>query len=390
MASVAPTSSIKTHVRLFTDTSDPVPRKVVVKYYLDRPGYDMAHSSARIWKDPPATCSPTEIADFLDMQGIKLIDDDTMLVEVYLDAYKAFMLLDACMTGKVLFDFSDTTANDPGFLNIRLTDLVSGEQGEINEVRTSGTPFCSTSPVGLFAFALTVILAAAELFGRLVPGTVDPSFVLTWGPYGFWVSGVLQLIVGMFEAARNNVYGATAFMAFGSFWLANGTKLIFKAYFPDQIPDELRGSDPGGSFIRNFYILAFVCVLFKQTLIMNKLSSILIGSLICLLFATCFAPWSVAFEWIQLICSIFVSLWSFFAFTSEFTNEVYHKEIYNVWPWTQPTGDEDFGQVFAAAGRSTTLYSHAAKLRSASILPATNQHALRMAMGTKEQDPKSA
>jgi hypothetical protein len=38
-------------------------------------------------------------------------------------------------------------------------------------------------------------------------------------------------------------------MAFGCFWLANGTKLIFTSYFPANIPQELLVADPMGSFI---------------------------------------------------------------------------------------------------------------------------------------------
>ena len=44
-------------------------------------------------------------------------------------------------------------------------------------------------------------------------------------------------VVGILEVFRNNVYGATAFMAFGSFWLANGIQMLIRTYFPEEIPD---------------------------------------------------------------------------------------------------------------------------------------------------------
>ena len=388
MAAVAAPSPIKDHVRLFQDANDPVTRKVLVKYYLDRPGYDLTHSSARIWNDPPETCNAPDIAEFLDQQGINSIGDETMLVEVFLDRYKAYMLLESCDANKVMFDFSNTTSTDPGVITIRLTDLVSGEAKIEPPTRTVGATFCTTSPVGLFAFSMTVILDVADLFGKLVPGTVDPSFILIWGPYAFFVSGLLQFVVGMFAVARNDVYGATAFMAFGSFWLANSTKLILIAYFPEQIPTEfLAGSDPVGGFIRNFYIFGFVCVLFKQTLNINKLSSILIAGLMVQMIATSVAGWSLACQWIQLFASTFVSLWAFFAFAIEFTNEVYHKEVFNVWPWHEPTADQAFGPVFSAPGRSNTLYSHAARLRLAArtTAPTSTPLSLRMAQPSSQE-----
>jgi hypothetical protein len=166
--------------------------------------------------------------------------------------------------------------------------------------------------------------------------------------------------------------GATAFLAFGSFWLANGLKLILLAYFPEQIPDEYLGSDPWGNFIRNIYIMAFVCVLFKQTLVGSKLSTILIGLLVIQLFATALLGFHVSFEWIQMIFGTLVSLFAFYVFTAEFTNEVYGKQVFSLFPWKE----ESPQQVFAAAGRTNMLQSEATKLRAASLME-RNFHALR-------------
>lgn len=365
------------------DESPAGERLVIVKYFLDRQGYDLQHSSARLWKggSVPPKCKANDIAAFLDRQGICTADEDHMLIEVLLDKYETYMALEAIQQGNVVFDFSTTSAMEPGVLNIRLTDLSSGEvEGAASESsggNSTNAGTCTLNPVGLFAFSLTVIMETADVFGKLVPNTVDPSFLLTWGPYSFFVSGLLQLIAGMYEAGRNNIYGATAFMAFGCFWLANGTKLIFLGYFPDQIPIEYTGSDAVGGFIRNFYIMAFVCILFKQTLVSSKLSSILIGMLIVQMWATSLAGWSEVFEWIQLVAGVMVSIFAFYVFTAEFTNEVYQRNVFSLHPWHE----ESPNQIFAAAGRGNTLQSRAVKLRSASAKErqqnTTNFHALR-------------
>ena len=332
---------------------------VVLRFFLDRPGYDIQHSSARLWRDPPSTCTASDVSAFLVDQGIA---GDGLVVEIYLDKFRSYMLLEACEADNVQFDFSSTTVQDPGVLNIRLTDTTAGSaESASGKTQLAMTPHCNTSPVGLFAFSVTVALECAGLLGKLVPNTVDPSFVLTWGPYAFWLSGILQLIVGMFEVTRNNVYGATAFMAFGSFWLANGTKLIFTSYFPADIPEEYLGDDPVGHFIRNIYIFGFACVLFKQTFIMNRLTTILIALLCALTFATSFAGWSKAFEWIQMICGWAISFFAFYMFTAELTNEVYQEEGFNMYPWHVDSSAEIFG----AAGRANTLQSKATKLRLA-------------------------
>jgi succinate-acetate transporter protein len=353
---------------------------VAVRYYLDRPGYDLQHSSVRFWRDPPATCSASNVANFLEDQGIK---DDTIIAEIYLDKFESYMLLEACEADNVKFDFSSTTVEEPGILNIRLTDTSSGGS-DSGKNQAFATPHnCNTSPVGLFAFSLTVALETANLLGKLAPNSVAPSFVLTYGPYGFWLSGLLQLIVGMFEVTRNNIFGATAFMAFGSFWLANGTKLILENYFPAEIPDDLLVADPVGNFIRNFYIFGFVCVLLKQTLIMNKLITSLISLLAVMMLSTSLTGWSVAFEWIQMVFGWMVSLFAFYLFTAEFTNEVYQREVFNMHPWVHDSSDE----VFGAAGRANTLQSKATKLRLAHSLSKKDVQDLRTALpeNTKEE-----
>jgi succinate-acetate transporter protein len=271
---------------------------------------------------------------------------------------------------------------EPGILNIRLTDTSSeGNGGEGNQAFTV-PHYCNTSPVGLFAFSMANALQTTSLLGTLVPNAVGASFVLTYGPYGFWLCGLLQLIVGMNEVRRNNIYGATAFMAFGSFWLANGTSLIIQNYFPSEIPDELLVADPVGNFIINFYVFGFVCALLKQTLVMNKLTTTLIALLAVLILSISLTGWTVVFEWIQLIFGWIVSLVAFYVFPAEFTNEVYQREVFKMYPWTIDSSEEHFG----AAGRANTLQSKATKLRLAHIINSKSVHDIRTALPESKKE----
>lgn len=134
------------------------------------------------------------------------------------------------------------------------------------------------------------------------------------------------------------------------------------AYFPEQIPEEYLVADPWGNFIRNFYIMAFVGVLFKQTLVGSKLTSFLIALLVVQLFATAMNNgWAEAFAWIQMIVGTMVSIFAFYLFTAEFTNEVYGREVFRMYPWREESPD----QLFAAAGRFNTLQATAVHLRAA-------------------------
>lgn len=222
---------------------------VLVRYFLDRPGYGLHNSACRFWINPPAECFPSQVQSFLSAQGIAL---DGLLVEAYLDAFESFMLLDACQAAGVVWDFADTSTKTPGILNIRLTDLYEAKEEEaMTEMskqqcqgggisKPSNTsninnppPMANTIPAGLFSFSMMVGLETAALTGELVPGfIVTRSFVLSWGPYMFFVGGVLQIIVACFQVYRNNIYGTVAFLGFGSFWLSNGLTSIIQTYKP--------------------------------------------------------------------------------------------------------------------------------------------------------------
>mmetsp|Transcript_2861 Transcript_2861/g.4314 ORF Transcript_2861/g.4314 Transcript_2861/m.4314 type:complete len:393 (+) Transcript_2861:151-1329(+) len=343
-------------------------RMAVVRYFLDRPGYGIDNSSARLWKDPPKSVTASDIKSFLEKQGIVDVADcgTTLLEEVYLDRFKCYMLLDACEKDKIRFDFSATTKQEPGILNVRLTDISTGqvESGSPSGSSTVTSRICNTSPIGLFAFSMTVGMEMMDLTGKLCPGSFDPSWVLTWGPYAFYVSGLLQFVVGLWEVTRNNIYGATAFMSFGSFWMANATKLILTTYFPADIdPVLLDSSDNLGYCFRNLYILAFVMALFKQTLTMTKMTSTLIALLTVQLLATAISPYAVAVEWIAMIFGWIVSIFSFYVFTAEFTNEVYNREVFKLYPWKKED-EGDTLEVYGAAGRGKTLKAKVTHLRA--------------------------
>lgn len=177
-------------------------RLVVVKYFLDRPGYGLKNSSARLWKNSPQKCTAAHIKAFLLEQGIW--EDDHILVEVYLDTYETYMVVEAMEQGGVVFDYSDTSCSKPGVLNIRLTDLHSGEGGAQPQQNVAvATSYCTLSPVGLFAFSMTVIFETADLYGELLPGSVSPSFILYW----YVLPATMGLKGAFFENGRVFMHG---------------------------------------------------------------------------------------------------------------------------------------------------------------------------------------
>jgi uncharacterized protein len=75
-------------------------------------------------------------------------------------------------------------------------------------------PAADPAPLGLGAFALTTFLLSAANAGWMTKATGD-----AWLGYAFAYGGLAQLLAGMWEFRNRNVFGATAFATYGSFWI---------------------------------------------------------------------------------------------------------------------------------------------------------------------------
>jgi len=78
------------------------------------------------------------------------------------------------------------------------------------------------APLGLAAFALTTFLLSA-----VNAGWAKTSTGFDWWGYAIAYGGIAQLLAGMWEFKNRNVFGATAFSTYGSFWIGLGLWLHF-------------------------------------------------------------------------------------------------------------------------------------------------------------------
>lgn len=70
-------------------------------------------------------------------------------------------------------------------------------------------------PLGLACFALTTFFLSVVNAG-LLPATVKPVVLGLALFYG----GIVQVLAGLVEYLKGNVFGATAFCSYGGFWLS--------------------------------------------------------------------------------------------------------------------------------------------------------------------------
>jgi hypothetical protein len=78
-----------------------------------------------------------------------------------------------------------------------------------------GGHIADPAPLGLAAFALTTAVLSAVNAGW-VPDTVEPVVFGLALAYG----GIAQFAAGLWEFAKGNTFGATAFCSYGAFWVS--------------------------------------------------------------------------------------------------------------------------------------------------------------------------
>ena len=87
----------------------------------------------------------------------------------------------------------------------------------IERAAASAHATADPGPLGLSAFALTTFVLSAFNAGLIPPKGAGVFIGLA-----LFYGGLVQLVAGVQEFRRNNIFGATAFCSYGGFWLATG------------------------------------------------------------------------------------------------------------------------------------------------------------------------
>ncbi len=158
--------------------------------------------------------------------------------------------------------------NDPTAGQVAISRELASEQ-----VRMIADP----APLGLGAFALTTFLLSLVNAG-VMPVETEPVVLGVALAYG----GIAQVLAGMWEFRKGNVFGATVFTSYGAFWLSFWAHLTF---FAEKIPAEQHGTAAGWFLISwaIFTTLMLVAAL-RTTAILALLFAIVAVALFSLAF----------------------------------------------------------------------------------------------------------
>ncbi len=80
----------------------------------------------------------------------------------------------------------------------------------------NGVKHADPSALGLFGLAIVTLVASSQKL-HITEGT---ALVLPWA---IFLGGFAQLVAGIYDYKKLNIFGATAFLSYGFFWLAVGT-----------------------------------------------------------------------------------------------------------------------------------------------------------------------
>lgn len=153
-----------------------------------------------------------------------------------------------------------------------LSDPTAGRVAQAREVASAQVQLIADpAPLGLAAFALTTFLLSLANSG-LMPAAAEPVVFGVALAYG----GVAQLLAGMWEFKKGNVFGATVFSSYGAFWLSFWGYVTF--YAP-SVPAEHHGAAAGWLLIcwGIFTVLMFIGSL-RTTAVLATLFAVVVAA----------------------------------------------------------------------------------------------------------------
>lgn len=119
-----------------------------------------------------------------------------------------------------------------------ISDPTAGQIANMRELASEQIQMIADpAPLGLGAFALTTFLLSLFNAG-VAPAAAEPVVLAVALAYG----GIVQLLAGMWEFKKGNVFGATVFSSYGGFWISFWAYLTF---FASEVPAELHGVAAG-------------------------------------------------------------------------------------------------------------------------------------------------
>ena len=183
----------------------------------------------------------------------------------------------------------------------------------------SETKFANPATLGLMAFGMTTVLLNLHNSGLFPLGSMMLSMGLFFG-------GIAQVIAGIMEYRNSNMFGLTAFTAYGLFWLS----LVSLIVLP-----ELGLAQPASKTAMAAYLLMWGMFTGLMTVSASRLNKALLTVFVTLtiLFVLLaigqYSPLIHTIAGYEGILCGFTAIYTGFA---DITNDVYGRTVIPIWP----------------------------------------------------------
>ena len=183
----------------------------------------------------------------------------------------------------------------------------------------SETKFANPAALGLMAFGMTTVLLNLHNSGLFPMGSMILSMGLFFG-------GIAQVISGIMEYRNRNMFGLTAFTAYGLFWMT----LVSLIVLP-----ELGLAQPASKSAMAAYLLIWGMFTGLMSVSASRLNKALFSVFVTLtiLFALLaigqYSPLVHTIAGYEGIICGFTAIYTGFA---DMTNEVYGRTVIPIWP----------------------------------------------------------
>lgn len=174
--------------------------------------------------------------------------------------------------------------------------------------------------LGLFGLAIVTLVASSQKM-ELTSGL---SLVLPWA---IFLGGIAQLIASLFDFKHNNLFGATAFSAYGLFWIGMAMSWLIKlGCFGNTLAQAVDVKQLGFVFI-GYMILTIVFTV--SGLKMSKAMFVLLLLIVVLFLGLALDSFGCGHVWhaVAAYAELAISLLTFYVLAAKYLNSFFGRNI---------------------------------------------------------------
>ena len=189
-----------------------------------------------------------------------------------------------------------------------------------SEIKNVKVLVADPTPLGLFGLAVVTLVASSLKLGI----TEGLSQVIPWA---LFLGGFTQIIAAIYDFKHNNIFGATAFGAYGFFWISICMAWLTKlGVFGEILASQSDSKQLGFAFV-GYFILSVILTI--SALTMSKAMFFLM-SFICLLFlGLALDSFNLGSFWhlVAAYSELAISLLAFYILAAKYLNTFFGKEM---------------------------------------------------------------